>query len=47
MTDAPTGLDVSVIVCTRDRRGSLERTLASIDRSRIPAGMTVDDIIIE
>ncbi len=47
MTDAPTGLDVSVIVCTRDRRGSLERTLASIDRSRIPAGMTVELLVAD
>ena len=47
MTDAPAAVDVSVIVCTRNRRGSLERTLESIDRSRIPAGLSVELLVVD
>lgn len=47
MTGAAEGIDVSVIVCTRNRLESLGRTLASLERSRIPAGMAVELLVVD
>lgn len=40
-------MDVSVIICTRDRAGSLDRALASIAACRKPAGWTWELIVVD
>ncbi len=47
MTAGRDGVDVSVIVCTRNRLGALERTLSTIERCRIPPGTTAELIVVD
>lgn len=41
------GVDVSLIVCTRNRLASLQRTVESIGRARMPPDMTVELLVVD
>lgn len=47
MSGREQGVDVSLIVCTRNRLASLERTVESIGRARIPPGMTAELLVVD
>ncbi len=41
------GVDVSIQICTRNRRRDLEQTLAALQRLAIPAGRTAELLIVD
>lgn len=45
--DAADALDISVILCTRNRVASLRETLASVSRLKLPVGKTVEAFIVD
>jgi glycosyltransferase involved in cell wall biosynthesis len=38
---------VSVLICTRDRVGSLRETLESISRARVPRGWSIETVVVD
>jgi len=40
-------MDVSVIICTRNRAASLDRTLASLQEVTIPAGLSCEILVVD
>lgn len=45
--DGPGPVDLSAIICTRDRAGELTRTLDGLTRARVPAGLRWELVVVD